>query len=91
MFWVRLWNKMIIVSACMTTEFKTYDETQVDYSEYLGKDYKKTQKLPKNVSMIVCNHQSWIDNMVLLASPLQPGMVAKVETKKVLFLGTIIK
>ena len=31
-------------------------ESDCDYSEFLGKDYKKTQVLPKKTSTIVSNH-----------------------------------
>lgn len=37
-----------------------------DYSEYLGKDYLKTQKLPKKASTIVANHQAWLDSLILI-------------------------
>lgn len=31
-------------------------ESDCDYSEFLGKDYKKTQKLPAKASTLVANH-----------------------------------
>jgi hypothetical protein len=33
----------------------------VDYSEYLGRDYKETQKIPERISTMVSNHLSWVD------------------------------
>ena len=54
-----------------------------DYSEYLGKDYKKTQKLPKLAPTVISNHQAWIDNIALTACPeLMPGYAAKSSASK---------
>jgi 1-acyl-sn-glycerol-3-phosphate acyltransferase len=39
---------------------------EYDYSEYLGKDYLKTQKLPKRVSTIISNHITWLDPVVFI-------------------------
>ena len=37
----------------------------VDYTEYLGPDYKKGYKDIKKTSTIVSNHVSWFDTMML--------------------------
>lgn len=37
-----------------------------DYSEYLGKDYKKTQKDIKHMSTFISNHVSWTDIIVFI-------------------------
>ncbi len=37
-----------------------------DYSEYLGKDYKITQKDIKYVSTFISNHVSWTDIIVFI-------------------------
>jgi len=37
-----------------------------DYSEYLGKDYRNTQKDIKYVSTFISNHVSWTDIIVFL-------------------------
>ena len=62
---------------------------ELDYSKYLGKDYLKNQKLPKKASTIVANHQAWIDNIILIQT-CYPGFAAKIETKKVPILNTLI-
>ena len=40
-----------------------------DYSEYLGKDYKKTQQLLQYPpgSYVIQGHASWIDNLISIA------------------------
>ena len=62
----------------------------VDYSEYLGPDYLSTQELPPKASTIVCNHQCWLDSLILICTPMFPGFAAKVETKKVWVLAAMI-
>lgn len=69
----------------------SFERINYDYSYYLGADYLKTQQLPKKASTVVANHQSWIDNMILKISPLCPAFAAKVETKKVWILNSMIK
>jgi len=49
--------------AGMRTSVKYID---LDYSEYLGPDYKNNQKKIKRTSTIVCNHVSWLDAVVLI-------------------------
>jgi hypothetical protein len=70
----------------------TYDCKFVDfdYSEYLGPDYLKSQKLPAKASTIVSNHQAWLDSLILIDTPMMPGFAAKVETKKVWILNAMI-
>ena len=68
---------MIPLMAFMSLDYQFVEE---DYSYYLGKDYKKTQQLPKKASTVVANHQAWIDNMIINLSPLMPGFAAKIET-----------
>jgi lysophosphatidylcholine acyltransferase / lyso-PAF acetyltransferase len=41
----------------------TKDRRKVDYSKYLGKEYKPTFK---GHGVVVCNHQSWIDILVIM-------------------------
>jgi len=45
--------KNIIFWAFMNVKYEYVDS---DYSDYLGKDYKKTQVLPEKSSTIVSNH-----------------------------------
>ena len=61
-----------------------------DYSEYLGDGYKETQQLPPKASTVVANHQCWLDSLILICTPLFPGFAAKVETKKVWVLASLI-
>ena len=64
-------------------------ESDVDYSEYLGPDYKKKQVLPKKTSMIVANHTSWLDSPVLITS-YYPGFTTSAEAGEVPVLNTLI-
>lgn len=64
-------------------------ESDFDYSYYLGKDYKKTQVLPKKASTIVSNHTSWLDAPVLIAA-YHPGFCVNEESRSVPFLNTEI-
>ena len=41
--------------------FTSNRKQDVDYSFYLGKDYKSTMKPIKKVSTMLCNHVSWLD------------------------------
>ncbi len=92
---LRLWlNKtgyMICVWTIITTSFMSMKINHVDfdYSQYLGKDYLKTQKLPKKCSTIVSNHQAWLDSLILIYA-VHCGFAAKIETKKVPVLSDLI-
>jgi len=59
-----------------------------DYSYYLGNDYKETQKLPKHVSTLVCNHSSWFDPLALYPY-FNCGFAVKKEIKHVPIAGII--
>jgi len=87
-FLFKFWNSLIPMMAFMSVSFERID---YDYSYYLGPDYRKTQKLPKKASTVVANHQSWIDNMILKISPVCPAFAAKVETKRVWILASMIR
>ena len=69
----------------------THQTAFYDYEYYLGKDYQEAQKKVRRAPTVVANHQSWIDNMILVSGPLSPGMAAKAETKKVWVLYSMIK
>ncbi len=62
-------------SAGVLTSSKTVKD--LDYSKYLGPDYKK-DKLPDHVSTYIFNHVSWVDIFVLLANE-TPAFAAKKE------------
>lgn len=76
-----------IVTNCGVSQMKHHPV--VDYSEYLGKDYRQTQKLPPKASTLVANHSSWLDQIVLITQ-CYPGFAAAIETSKVLVLETLI-
>ena len=62
-----------------------------DYSEFLGKDYLETQKLPVKASTLVSNHQCWLDSLILITTPMMPGFAAKDDTRKVWLLNRMIE
>lgn len=62
----------------------------IDYSFYLGPDYKATQKLPKRAPTVVSNHVSWADSILLEYSDLAPSFSAKIEAMKVWCLNIIL-
>ena len=65
---------------------------EADYSEWLGPDYLKTQKLPATIPTIVANHTGAFDIFILLS--ILKGkvcFVAKSSYENVPFLGTTIR
>lgn len=54
----------------------------VDYSFYLGPDYKKHYKAPKRISTVVSNHISFLDILTLLDSPFFPSFATAHFVKK---------
>ena len=61
-----------------------------DYSEYLGKDYKLTQKDIKFVSTFISNHVSWTDIIVFI-NQYQPAFAAKKELGRIPVFGLLCK
>ena len=59
----RISNILLRIGLAIKVDRKILD---VDYSEYLGKDYKKTQQIPEHVSTYVSNHVSWADIIVFI-------------------------
>ena len=58
------------------------EQWNVDYSEYLGKDYKA----PENFNTIISNHSSYFDIFYFL--PIYwPAFVSKAEIKQIPFFG----
>jgi len=49
----------------------------MDYSEYLGANYKKDPH-PKHISTMISNHVSWVDIFVLLVQ-YTPAFASKKE------------
>lgn len=60
----------------------------LDYSEYLGSDYKKNQKKIKRTSTIVSNHISWLDAVVLIKS-IKPAFAPSAEFGTVPLISTL--
>ena len=61
-----------------------------DYSEYLGKDYRNSQKDIKYVSTYISNHVSWTDIIVFL-NCYQPAFAAKKELANIPVFGLLCK
>jgi 1-acyl-sn-glycerol-3-phosphate acyltransferase len=61
----------------------------VDYSFYLGPNYKNNVKKIKRTSTIVCNHVSWLDPVVLIKN-VRPAFAPSSEFKTVPVLSTLI-
>ena len=51
---------MLFVGIWTTREFK-----EMDYTEYLGPNYKEKYRSIKKTSTVVCNHVSWVDTQNL--------------------------
>lgn len=64
-----------------------YDD--VDYSYYLGQNYKTEMKKVKRTSTMVCNHVSWLDCIILIKS-VRPAFSPSIEFRNVPLLGTFI-
>jgi 1-acyl-sn-glycerol-3-phosphate acyltransferase len=62
---------------------------ELDYSEYLGPDYKKNQMKIKRTSTIVSNHVSWLDPVVLIKN-VKPAFAPSAEFRNVPILSTLI-
>ncbi len=57
----------------------------VDYSKYLGPDWKPSYATP---STVVCNHSSWMD-IVLITVLKFPSFTPKLGIKKWPFIGQV--
>ena len=75
---------LLIIGCWTTVNYK-----DVDYSYYLGDEYKKKEKGVKMTSTIICNHVSWLDGMVLLKS-LFPAFAPKEELSHVPFMSNLL-
>lgn len=70
----------------MSTSIKKAD---YDYTEYLGPDYKKTNKKTKRVSTIISNHTSWLDPVVFIKT-LRPAFSPSAEFRHLPLVGNLI-
>lgn len=75
----------LIVGGLRTT--RHYDD--VDYTEYLGENYKTNMKKVKRTSTLVCNHVSWFDCVILIKT-IRPAFSPDAAFKNVPLLGTFI-
>jgi 1-acyl-sn-glycerol-3-phosphate acyltransferase len=66
----------------------TLNYKDVDYSYYLGPDYKTHMKKIKRTSTIVSNHVSWLDPVVLIKN-VRPAFAPSEEFRNVPLLGTL--
>lgn len=74
----------LTICMAMKVERKLVD---YDYSQYLGKDYKK-DKQPPYISTLISNHVSWTDIIVYI-SQYQPAFAAKKELRKIPVFGLL--
>ena len=63
-------------------------DTYVDYSKYLGPEWKKDKITYGKAGSVVANHQSWIDIMVHMYRQI-PSHTAKAATLKIPFIGLL--
>ena len=57
--WVRLSDYLLLANCGFFCNKKNLD---VDYTKYLGPDYKETKRPVKKASTIISNHVSWLDS-----------------------------
>jgi 1-acyl-sn-glycerol-3-phosphate acyltransferase len=64
----------------------------IDYSEYLGQNYKTSgSTLPAQVSTVVSNHTSHLDFAILIGSEFRPAFVAKKALRKLPIFGLLVE
>lgn len=63
-------------------------DTEYDYSEYLGPDYKNDAQ-PDKVSTITSNHSSWLDIIILVAGRYGPSFASKKSLRKKPIIGLL--
>lgn len=61
----------------------------MDYSYYLGPDYQKNQKVTDKPGVVVCNHLTWLDSVILIVV-FHTGFLTKAEILKVPILNKTI-
>ena len=79
-------NSLYLIVAGLRTNKKHLD---IDYTEYLGPDYKKNERKIKRVSTIVSNHVSWIDPVVLIKT-IYPAFAPSSEFRNFPILNRLI-
>ena len=87
MFCYQIAVKFYLFVAGMSTKLK---KINIDYSEYLGPDYKETQEDGKRTSTMVCNHVSWLDTVILIKN-LSPAFAPSSELGRLPVLSTLME
>ena len=83
--WVmRFSMRSILCIAALRTKRVKLD---YDYSKYLGPDYKKTQEV-KRESTVICNHMSWLDGPIMYLC-FETSFCPMAGLKKVPLFGTL--
>lgn len=84
------WSYFTLGFAGITFEYETLRD--VDYSEYLGPNWKKElAERKKPISTVVSNHVAFIDLFVMIISDHTPGFTPKEESRKVPGFGKIME
>jgi 1-acyl-sn-glycerol-3-phosphate acyltransferase len=64
-------------------------DVDVDYSYYLGDDYKKNERKINRTSTIISNHVSWLDPVVLIKN-VRPAFSPSAEFRNLPLLSNLI-
>jgi len=83
MYHVCCWFYLFVCGMRTTLNYR-----DVDYSYYLGPDYKSKMKKIKRTSTIVSNHVSWLDPVVLIKN-VRPAFAPSEEFSRVPLVGTL--
>jgi len=86
LFMYHVGSTVFLFVAGMQTSLHYQD---VDYSYYLGDNYKSSMRKIKRTSTIVCNHVSWLDAVILIKN-VRPAFAASAEFANVPLLTTLI-
>jgi len=79
-------NVLPLIVGCHVTVISP----QIDYSFWLGKDYKPKMMEVKNPSMVVSNHTSWLDPY-MVSRVINVGYLAKKSCETTPIIGPFIK
>ena len=83
--WLCMCSSRVTMFCVGVTNVKV-EKVKVDYSKYLGPDWK--EDVNAKPGSVVCNHQSWVDikmNMYRQA----PSHIAKMDTLKIPIIGSL--
>ena len=75
-------------------EYYNWDDPRVDYSEYLGPEWRKELKehMDKQEldSMVVCNHTGILDVLTFLTSDIIPAFTPSAQFRKIPVVGYVL-